>query len=57
MKQTKLRMLHMHVSVQWHNEIDDAYVYEMKCTFVEAKHLGCYTLAYTCAEKVDLQNA
>ena len=22
--------------------MDDAYVYEMKCTFVEAKHLGCY---------------
>ena len=28
---------------QWHDEIDDAHVYEMKCTFVEAKHLGCYT--------------
>ena len=35
-------MLHIHVSVQWHDEIDDAYVYEMKCTFVGAKHLGCY---------------
>ena len=22
--------------------MDDAYVYKMKCTFVEAKHLGCY---------------
>ena len=22
--------------------MDDAYVYEMECTFVEAKHLGCY---------------
>ena len=31
---------------QWHDEIDDAYVYEMKCTFVEAKHLGCYTCEY-----------
>ena len=37
-------MLHMHVSVQWHDEIDHAHVYEMKCTFVEAKHLGCYSL-------------
>ena len=36
-------MLHMHVLVQWHDEIDDAHVYEMKCTFVEAKHLGCYS--------------
>jgi len=36
-------MLHMHVSVQWHDEIDDAHVYEMKCTFVGAKHLGCYS--------------
>ena len=23
--------------------MDDAYVYEMKCNLVEAKHLGCYT--------------
>ena len=30
------------VQWQWHDEIDDAHVYEMKCTFVEAKHLGCY---------------
>ena len=22
--------------------MDDAYVYEVKCNFVEAKHLGCY---------------
>ena len=22
--------------------MDDAYVYEMTCNFVEAKHLGCY---------------
>ena len=22
--------------------MDDAYVYEMKCNYVEAKHLGCY---------------
>ena len=35
-------MLRIHVSVQWHDEIDDAHVYEMKCTFVGAKHLGCY---------------
>ena len=28
---------------QWHDEIDDAYIYEMTCNFVEAKHLGCYT--------------
>ena len=33
----------MHVSVQWHDEIDDAHVYEMKCNFVGAKHLGCYS--------------
>jgi len=25
--------------------IDDAHVYEMKCNFVEAKHLGCYNRA------------
>ena len=35
-------MLHMHVSEQWHDEIDDAHVYEMKCNYVKAKHLGCY---------------
>ena len=35
-------MLHIHVLVQWHDEIDDAHVYEMKCNFVGAKHLGCY---------------
>ena len=35
-------MLRIHVSVQWHDEIDDASVYEMKCTFVGAKLLGCY---------------
>jgi transposase InsO family protein len=23
--------------------MDDAYVYEMKCNYVEAKHLGCYS--------------
>ena len=34
----------MHVSVQWHDEIDDAHVYEMKCNNVGAKHLGCYNL-------------
>ena len=34
----------MHVSVQWHDEIDDAHVYEMKCNFVGAKHLGCYNM-------------
>ena len=28
---------------QWHDQIDDAYVYEMTCNFVEAKHLGCYS--------------
>ena len=28
---------------QWHDEIDDAYVYEMTCNLVEAKHLGCYS--------------
>ena len=32
----------MHVLVQWHDEIDDAHVYEMKYTFVGAKHLVCY---------------
>ena len=36
-------MLHIHVSVQWHDDIDDAHVYEIKCNFVEAKHLGCYS--------------
>ena len=36
-------MLHIHVSVQWHDEIDDAHGYEMKCNFVGAKHLGCYS--------------
>ena len=35
-------MLHIHVLVQWHDEIDDAHVYKMKCNFVGAKHLGCY---------------
>ena len=25
------------------DDIDDAYVYEMKCNLVEAKHLGCYS--------------
>ena len=35
-------MLHMHVSVIMAWCMDDAYVYEMKCNFVEAKHLGCY---------------
>ena len=34
---------------QWHDEIDDAYVYEMTCNFVEAKHLGCYN--YVCHGK------
>ena len=36
-------MLHIHVSVQWHDEVDDAHVYEIKCNFVGAKHLGCYS--------------
>ena len=32
---------------QWHDEIDDAHGYEMKCNFVGAKHLGCYTQVCT----------
>ena len=30
-------------SDKWHDDIDDAYVYEMTCNYVEAKHLGCYS--------------
>ena len=35
----------MHVSVTRHDEIDDAHVYEMKCNFMGAKHLGCYNVS------------